>query len=122
MADASKPTIFDVSSASARINLWLSASLDLSKEGLVSNPDDLLDSTNQKTDDTGSYRNQANPGQQMQMQKRHISPEGSAMNRSAERPLLGKDFVSLAMKCICVKLWSVHCLVDVDFYSPTLKK
>jgi len=38
-----KPSIFDVSSTSARINLWLSASLDLSKEGLVDNPDTMLD-------------------------------------------------------------------------------
>ncbi|WAR22908.1 XKR6-like protein [Mya arenaria] len=35
--------IFDVSTTSARINQWLSASLDLSKEGLTDNPDRMLD-------------------------------------------------------------------------------
>lgn len=34
--------VFDESARSARINLWLSASLDLSKEGLCENPVDDL--------------------------------------------------------------------------------
>ncbi|KAH3831624.1 uncharacterized protein LOC127875937 [Dreissena polymorpha] len=42
-AATQKPSIFDVSTTSARINLWLSASVDLSKAGLVENPDNLID-------------------------------------------------------------------------------
>ena len=52
MANNKQP-VFNVSSTSAAmINLWLSASLDLTKEGLVQNPDNYLD-TNLNTSEEG---------------------------------------------------------------------
>lgn len=100
MTETSKgnhPPIFDVSSASVRINLWLNASHDLSKEGLVENPDSPLDPTlrwcsNQIGDP--SYRSGDDSLQRTVSPRTpghiYMSPLGSAGNHSADKPLLGK--------------------------------
>lgn len=91
------PSIFDVTSTSARINLWLSASLDLSKEGLVENPDRLIDAPLQlpsneilecgnesRLDNIGDQRNLSCMQTPVDV---HVSPLGSASsNRSAKSP------------------------------------
>lgn len=91
------PSIFDVSSTSARINLWLSASLDLSKEGLVEDPDTHLDPSLQLS----SQQNMSskNIGGDVSVQGSvcsvkspvdvHVSPLGSSGINNATKPLLG---------------------------------
>jgi len=71
-----------MTSTSGRVNLWLSASLDLSKEGLVGHPDEQLDATNEKPgyqDGAGYY------GNKRRQMNEHVSPQGMS-----NQPLIGR--------------------------------
>ncbi|KAL4236359.1 XK [Mactra antiquata] len=102
------PAIFDVSSTSARINLWLSASLDLSKEGLVENPDSHLDPSIQQR---GGHQYNTFGGRSVHNSSAHernmknvrspkdsiVSPNSSNSYNSSIKPLLGQ---SLQTSCV----------------------
>lgn len=92
MSNSNRPPVFDVTSTSARINLWLSASVDLSKEGLVGDPDEFLDPANQNTGYQNGACGHGNYGNQSRNE--YVSPHGSA-----EKPLLGNN------KCFKTRLF-----------------
>lgn len=88
------PSIFDVTSTSARINLWLSASLDLSKEGLVENPDRLTETSLQlPSNECGNesrlekISDERNLSCMQTLIDVHVSPLGSASSSRSAKPL-----------------------------------